>query len=265
MEQSQDSLIRLFSDYVPISGIGRLEQEPGDDPALVGKRLGLLNGATWIALWSNYFGQQALPGVKLVNAGSDAVQLAFTEAFVNGQPCPPQANIDAFARMARDLVQLGRVDAILITCSTMNRSYEAVARAVDVPVVQIDAPMMEAAVNHGGRVLVLASLVTTVNSTQALLEETAQRLGKQVDSTGVTVEEAWHRLAAGDVRGHNELLADAIREAQSQEPISCAVLAQLSMAVFLLSYPDPVAEFGIPVFTSGQLGFQRMRDILLAL
>ncbi|HID75865.1 MAG TPA: hypothetical protein EYP56_07695 [Planctomycetaceae bacterium] len=256
--------IRLFSDYVTVTGIGRLESGPGGDPALVGKQLGLLNGASWITLWCNYFGKRYLPGVKLVNAGNDAVQLNFTEAYVKGEPCPPQENIHAFVRMARDLVELGHVDAILITCSTMNRSYPAVAEAVDVPVVQIDMPMMEAAVNHGGKVLVIATLVTTVNSTQALLEETAQRLGKGVVSAGVTVEEAWHRLAAGDIQGHNDLLAQAIRESTARESFGCVVLAQLSMTVFLLSYPDPEAEFGLPVFTSGQLGFQRVKEVLTA-
>ena len=82
--------------------------------------------------------------------------------------------------------------------------------------------------------------------------------------TGVTVEEAWHRLAVGDVQGHNTLLAKAIREAQAREPLGCVVLAQLSMTAFALSYPDPEAEFGLPVFTSGQTGFQRMREILIA-
>jgi len=259
-----DDPLRLFSDYVAVTGVGRLESEVHGDPALVGKRLGLINGASWITLWCNYFGKLYLPGVQLVNAGNDAVQLNFTRAFADGEPCPPQSSIDAFVRFAHDLVDLGDVDAILITCSTMNRSCPAVAEAVAVPVVQIDMPMMEAAVNHGGKVLVIATLVTTVNSTQALLQETAQRLGKAVTSTGVTVEEAWHRLAEGDVRGHNALLAEAIREAQAREAIGCVVLAQLSMTVFALSYPDAEAEFGVPVFTSGQTGFQRMREILTA-
>ncbi len=259
-----DDPIRLFSEHIAVTGIGRLEPKPGNDAALLGKRLGLINGASWITLWCNYFGHYYLPGVRLVNAGNDAVQLNFTRAFANGEPCPPQENIDLFARTARDLVALASVDAILITCSTMNRSYEAVVEAVDVPVVQIDMPMMEAAVSHGGRILVIATLVTTVNSTLALLEETALRLGKPYATSGVTVEEAWHRLAEGDVQGHNVLLARAIRQVQAREEISCVVLAQLSMALFALSYPDPVAEFGLPVFTSGQEGFQRMREILAA-
>jgi hypothetical protein len=68
----------------------------------------------------------------------------------------------------------------------------------------------------------------------------------------------------GDIRGHNVLLAKAIREAQARETLGCVVLAQLSMTVFALSYPDAEAEFGLPVFTSGQMGFQRMREILTA-
>jgi len=257
--------LRLFSDYVAVTGIGRLEPEPNGDPALLGKRLGLINGACWITLWCDYFGKLYLPGVQLVNAANDAVQLNFTRAFANGEPCPPQSNIEAFVRTARDLVELGDVDAILITCSTMNRSYGAVSKAVDVPVVQIDMPMMEAAVHHGGKVLVIATLVTTVKSTQALLQETAQRLCTTVTYTGVNVEEAWHRLSEGDVQGHNILLAQAIREAKACEPLGCVVLAQLSMTAFALSYPDPEAEFGLPVFTSGQTGFQRMREILTAI
>lgn len=257
--------LKLFSDYIALTGIGRVDQAQRGDPALVGKRLGLINAATWITLWCNYFGKLYLPGVQLINASNDAVQLNFTRAFDAGELCPPQPNIDAFVRMARDLVELGRVDAILITCSTMNRSYAAVAQAVRVPVVQIDQPMMEAAVQHGGKILIIATLVTTVNSTLALLRETAQRFGKPADCVGVTVADAWQCLSAGDIVAHNELLARAIRDAQAREKIGCVVLAQLSMSVFALAYPDPIAVFGVPVFNSGQCGFQRMREILRAL
>lgn len=257
--------LRLFSEYVALTGIGCAPQSAQGDPALVGKRLGLINASSWITLWCNYFGKLYLPGVQLINASNDAVQLNFTRAFDAGEPCPPPANIDTFVRMARDLVELGRVDAILITCSTMNRSYAAVAQAVRVPVVPIDLPMMQAAIQHGGKILVLATLGTTVNSTLALLRETAQQSNQPADCIGITVAEAWQRLAEGNLVAHNELLARAIRDAQAREKIGCVVLAQLSMSVFALAYPDPLATFGVPVFNSGQCGFQRMREILRAL
>ncbi|MBN1147092.1 MAG: hypothetical protein JXA78_07540 [Anaerolineales bacterium] len=256
---------RLFADYLKVTGVAHIGPEASGDPKLIGKRLGLLNGASWVTLWSNYFGRLYLPGVHLVNVGNEAVQINFMQAHHAGKPTPPQSNIDAFVRYARDLVELGHVDAVLITCSTMNRSYPQVQAALEpfgVPVVQIDRPMMERAVEHGGRILVVATHGPTVGSTQALLRETSEQKGVEVSFSGLQVEEAWEQLAHGDVPGHNELLAAGIRQKISQEEIGCVVLAQLSMTVFLLSYPDPLAEFGVPVFTSGQCGFEYMRDLL---
>jgi hypothetical protein len=34
------------------------------------------------------------------------------------------------------------------------------------------------------------------------------------------------------------------------------------MTFFLLDHPDPEADFGIPVFTSGRCGFERAAEIL---
>jgi hypothetical protein len=258
---------RYFAESLKVSGIPHLGPEKEGDPGLLGKRLGLLNGGSWIVPWANYFGRKYLPGVHLINIGNEAVQLNFMRAHHDGQPTPPQSNIDAFERYARDLVELGNVDAVLITCSTMNRSYPQVQEALagyGVPVVQIDRPMMEAAVRHGGRVLVVATHGPTVASTQALLEETASEMGRDISFAGVTVHEAWERLAEGDVEGHNTLLAEAICQAQAAEgDIASVVLAQLSMTVFLLSYPDPQQTFGVPVFTSGQCGFEYVRELLM--
>ena len=256
---------QLFSDYLRVTGVAHLGPEPMGAPELLGKRLGVINGASWITLWSNYFGRLYLPGVNLINVGNEAVQISFMHAHAEGEPCPPPANIAAFVRYARDLVELANVHAVLITCSTMNRAYPQVEAALEpygVPVVQIDRPMMERAVAHGGRVLVVATHGPTVKSTQALLQEAAEDMGRDVAYTGATVEEAWERLAAGDVLGHNRVLARTIRNRLSREQVGCVVLAQLSMSVFLLSHPDPVADFGVPVFTSGQCGFERVRELL---
>ncbi|NDJ86670.1 MAG: aspartate/glutamate racemase family protein, partial [Chloroflexi bacterium] len=245
-----------------ITGVAHLDPEPEGDPGLLGKRLGLINGSSWTTTWSNYFGRLYAPGAHLINVGNEAVQLNFMQAHQAGQPTPPQSNIDAFVRYARDLVELANVDAIMITCSTMNRAYPAVQDAVDVPVVSIDEPMMRRAVEKGGRVLVIATHGPTVASTQKLLTETAARLDREVAFAGETVEAAWHKLATGDVKGHNHILADVIRAHLRQEEIGCVVLAQLSMTVLLFSYPDPVKEFGAPVFTSGQCGFEHMAALL---
>jgi len=258
--------IQWFGETLRLTGVAHTDPEKQGKAEFIGKRLGLLNGSSWITAWSSYFGRLFLPGVHLVNVGNEAVQINFMEAHQQGLPTPPQSNIDAFVRYARDLAELGHVDAIMITCSTMNRSFPAVEEAMKpygIPILQIDRPMMERAVEQGGRTLVIATHGPTVSSTQALLKETADACNKSIDFDGETVESAWYRLAEGDVQGHNELLAKSIRTYTDKGKIDSVVLAQLSMTVFLLSYPDPIAEFGVPVFTSGQCGFEAVRDLFL--
>lgn len=257
--------IRLFGDYMKVTGVPTLDAEPVGDPRWSGKTLGVVNGATWVTLWSNFFGKRTLPGVRIVNVGNEGVQLNFMRAHQRGDPCPPRINIDLFCNYARDLFELVRVDAILISCSTMNRAMRDVRRSmseVGVPVVQIDEAMMEEAVDTQGRILVVATHGPTVKSTQSLLEETADRRGKPVTFVGETVEDAFDALGDGEIERHNEIIAQAIRRGQAAQEVDIVVLAQLSMSVFAFSYPDPVAEFGVRVLNSGQTGFQRAGEVL---
>jgi hypothetical protein len=284
----------LFGAYMKITGVPTLSFPETGDPRLRGKKLGVVNGSSWTNLWSTWFGGRALPEVKLVQVGNEGVQLNFMGAHHRGEPCPPQINIDLFCRYAEDLVKLYGVDAVIITCSTMNRSAGAVRKALEpygVPVVQIDEAMMEEAVVRGGRILVVATHGPTVKSTQELLRETAGRLGKTVDFAGATVEEAFELLGRGDIAGHNRVVEEAIRGALRTETRGAAgdggsaadggstagyrsrensgirtiVLAQLSMSVFTFDWPAARAEeeFGAPVLTSGETGFMRAREVLL--
>lgn len=138
------------------------------------------------------------------------------DAHLLGIGGPPQLNIDLTTKYARDLIELVGVDAILLTCSTMNRATRAVREALaplGVPVVQIDEAMMDEAVLsvRDGKILVTATHGPTVASTQALLQETAVSLGKQVQFSGMTVEKAFQLLGQGLITEHNEVIADAIR------------------------------------------------------
>ncbi len=265
MSAGEMNPIDLFGAYMKLVGVPTLDDLPCEDPQLAGKKLGLVNGSAWITLWTYFFGRKFLPGVKLINVGNEGVQLNFMESHRKGEPCPPQINIDLFAQYAEQLVELSKVDAILITCSTMNRAADSVRHAMDkhgVGVVQIDEAMMEQATATKGKILIVATHGPTVKSTQSLLEETAQRLGKTPTFSGATVEEAFDLLGKGDIEGHNRIVADAIRDKTTQEHIDIVVLAQLSMTVFKLSYPDCRSEFGVEVLTSGETGFARVGKVL---
>jgi len=248
-----------------VTGVPDIAPEEGPDPKLSGKKLGVVNGSSWTSLWSSYFGKTMLPGVKIINVGNEAVQLNFMQAHSRGLACPPQINIDLFCKYASDLYDLHQVDAVMISCSTMNRAFRQVSdtmKAVGVPVIQIDEAMMEQAVSSEGRILVVATHGPTVKSTESLLRETADRLGKKVDFVGATVEEAFELLGRGEIAEHNQAIAEAIRSAQSRDKADIVVLAQLSMSVFSFSFPEPEKEFGIRVLNSGQTGFARAAEVL---
>ena len=121
---------------------------------------------------------------------------------------------------------------------------------------------MEKAVEKGGHVLVVATHGPTVISTQALLNETAEEMGKEITFDGLHTELPWEHLANSDIKSHNESLAEAVREKISKNKYDSVVFAQLSMTAFLLSYPNPEKIFGLPIFTSGQCGFEAVGEIL---
>lgn len=206
--------IRLFSDYMRVVGTPCLSFEEAPNPLLQGKKLGVINGSSWVSLWSDWFGRKILPGVKIVNVGNQAVQLSFMTAHAQHLPCPPEINVECFCRYALDLYNLYKVDAILISCSTMNRAYhrvQEVMRPYNVPVIQIDEAMMEEAIKEDGRILIIATHGPTVDSTRMLLEETAQRLGYQPKFAGATIENAFDLLGEGRIEEHNQQIAETIR------------------------------------------------------
>ena len=260
-----DNPSQLFGEYMRLTGVPQLADFEGTDPKLSGKRLGVVNGSNWVSLWSTYFGQKMLPGVKIINVGNEAVQLNFMKAHHEGKPVPPQINIDLFCNYAKDLYDLHQVDAVLISCSTMNRAFSQVKKHMEpygVPVVQIDEAMMEEAVNTEGKILVIATHGPTVRSTQNLLTETAERLGKKVNFAGATIEEAFELLGTGKIKEHNTAIADTISDSLAKEKIDIVVLAQLSMSVFAFDYTDPKKTFGVKVLNSGETGFERAGKIL---
>ena len=258
--------VAFFGDYMRLTGTPSLDPEPGK-LAFAGKTLGLVNGSNWVSLWGTYFGRKLLPGAKLIHSGSDMVQLHFMAAHHAGRRCPPTVNVRMFVRSAQELVNLNGADAILVTCSTMNRAIKDIRHALArkrVPVIQIDEAMMEEAVNIGGRILVIATHGPTVKSTQNLLQETAERLGKSVDFEGATIERAFDLLGEGKIKEHNRLIADTIRRVQRTKKIDLVVLAQLSMSVFSFTHPDPIADFGVKVLNSAETGFRRVGELLAA-
>ncbi|MGQ9629440.1 MAG: aspartate/glutamate racemase family protein [bacterium] len=222
---------------------------------LTGKTLGIIHAGVWIVQTGVRFAKEIMPEVRLMHICDDSVQMNFMEAGVGNIP---PANYYRFVTYAKFLKEAG-ADAVLFGCSTMNHSSELAAEMVDIPIIQIDRPMMEKAVRMGRRIGLLATLDTTVPSSLRLLKKVAEEAEKKIEIVEMFCGEAFERLMSGDTQGHDDLLLKEIEKFSDR--VDVVVMAQLSMSVL----EDKVKGFKIPVLNSGREGFTRAREILESL
>ncbi|MFF2520827.1 aspartate/glutamate racemase family protein [Streptomyces liangshanensis] len=135
----------------------------------------------------------------------------------------PEAVSDAVEAALEDVVAEGAA-AVLCTCSTLGEVAEKAGRALGVPVLRVDRPMAAAAA-EAGRVVVVATVESTLEPTLTLIREEAA--GRPVDLRTVLVDGAWERFEAGDLDGYLDAVAAAVDAVVAADVI---VLAQASMA-----------------------------------
>jgi len=118
-------------------------------------------------------------------------------------------------------------DGILFTCSAFGDAIEAARATVAVPVLKPDEAALEAALDAGPRIALLATFPATIPSITRELDKVARQRGVvPVVTTGV-VEGALRALQSGDADRHDALIAEA---AARHEDADALVLAQFSMA-----------------------------------
>ncbi|MEU6806032.1 aspartate/glutamate racemase family protein [Streptomyces neyagawaensis] len=131
------------------------------------------------------------------------------------------ASVAGDVRALLDEAVAGGAAAVLCTCSSIG----AVAEATDVgvPVLRVDRPMAAAAVAAGPRIVVLATVRSTLAPTVALIEEEATG---PVEIRTLQLDDAWALFEAGDTEGYARAIAGAADEVTDVDAI---VLAQASM------------------------------------
>ncbi|MFG2309343.1 aspartate/glutamate racemase family protein [Streptomyces sp. NPDC048566] len=155
----------------------------------------------------------------------------------------PAAVADDVRTVLRRAVDAG-ARAVLCTCSTLGAVAERTGAAV--PVLRVDRPMAAAAVAAGPRVVVLATVASTLGPTVALIEEEARLAGRAVEVRTRLVADAWDLFAAGDTGGCARLVADAADAVTEADAI---VLAQASMTP-----AQDLVGTAVPVLSSPRLG-----------
>ncbi len=184
------------------------------------KTLGLVHtSATLVPIFAALC-KAKLPGVEIFNIADDSL---IKDVIARGELT--QATARRVAGHVASAEAAG-ADYILVTCSSIGRAVEASAALAGVPVLRVDQPMADKAVQMGRKIGVLATLSTTLEPTADLIRRRAAAggAGRTIELTSRLCEGAFEALMGGDAAKHDAMVAAALEEMSGQ--VEVIVLAQ---------------------------------------
>jgi hypothetical protein len=219
------------------------------------KTLGLVHtSATLVPLFQQLC-KTKLPGIDTFNIADDSL---IKDVIAKGQLTPQTAR-----RVVEHIAsaEAAGADYIMVTCSSIGAAVETGATLAGVPVLRVDQPMADKAVQMAarGKIGVIATLPTTLAPTADLITRRAAKTGKQVAVTSKLCEGAFEALMSGDSAKHDSMVAAALKELAGQ--VEVIVLAQASMARVVDGLPE--ADKKVPILASPALAVDFLATVLL--
>jgi Asp/Glu/hydantoin racemase len=217
------------------------------------KTLGLVHtSATLVPMFAELCSKY-LPGVKTFNIVDDSL---IKNTIACGELTPATSRrVVNYAGSAQD----AGADFILFTCSSIGPAVEMAASLTKVPVLRVDQPMADQAVQTGKRIGVIATLSTTLEPTSDLVKRRAAAAGKEIELVSRLCEGAFDALMSGDTATHDKMVGDALT--QLSKEVDVILLAQASMArvVDILDSADK----RVPILASPTIAIQHLASVLL--
>lgn len=148
-------------------------------------------------------------------------------------------------------------DGILYTCSAFGRAITEARQGLRVPALKPEEAMVEAALERGGRIVVLATFAPTLSSMEQEFRALAEAQGMPMPDLDLRhVDGAQAALKDGDAARHDALIVDGAERAGTPDSL---LLAQFSMA----HVADAIAERpGRQVMTSPAAAVRKLRRLL---
>ena len=217
-----------------------------------GKTLALVHtSATLVPMFAELCSKY-LPHVKTFNIVDDSL---IKNTIACGELTPDTSRrVVNYAGSAQD----AGADFILFTCSSIGPAVEAAAALTKVPVLRVDQPMAEKAVQTGRRIGVIATLSTTLEPTSDLVKRRAAAAGKEIVLVSRLCEGAFDALMSGDAATHDKKVGDALKQLSTE--VDVIVLAQASMARVVDTLSE--AEKKVPILASPPIAIQHLATIL---
>jgi Asp/Glu/hydantoin racemase len=216
------------------------------------KTLGLIHTSATLVPVFQQLCNQYLPGVQVFNIVDDSL---IKNVIKCGELRPDTARrAVGYAASAES----AGADFILYTCSSIGPAVETAATLTRVPVLRVDQPMADKAVQTGRRIGVIATLSTTLDPTTDLVKRRATVAEKQVQVISKLCEGAFDALMSGDTAKHDAMVGKALKELSSE--VDVIVLAQASMARVVDTLDE--ADKKIPILASPGIAIAHIATLL---
>jgi Asp/Glu/hydantoin racemase len=137
---------------------------------------------------------------------------------------------------------------MLFTCSSTSPAIDIARRLVDIPILKIDDPMAERAVELGRRIGVVCTTKSTQGPSENLIRSHAAKKGKPVEIASVLQSDAYEARLAGRQDRHDAIVTNAALHLA--DTCDVIVLAQASLAHLAQTLQG---RLSVPVLSSPEL------------
>jgi Asp/Glu/hydantoin racemase len=216
------------------------------------RRIALLHTVVFLAEMFRKLFQESLPDTESFHIVDESI---IQELFKVGHMAPKIVRrIATQVTLAND----AGADLILFTCSSTSPAVDTVRNLIDIPIMKIDEPLADKAIELGEKIGVITTAKTTLRPSIDLIQSRAAEKGKPVEIVSTLETEAFQARLNGNVGEHDRIVKGAIDKLSEQCDV--IVLAQASMAHIV---EQTRGSYDIPILASPELCMSALKDMVI--
>jgi len=201
------------------------------------------------------FMARCAPDIDIVHIYNGLVK---RDNFSSPVGCTPKSNLVRYTNFARELQAAG-CDIIVSCCSLMRHATMYGAQAVDVPFIQLDAMVLDAAADGYSRIGVINTTEYVVPYVSEHLNTRAGSAGKKPDILFSNNNAVLQLFNAGDFESHDRIVLEDMRKLEGQG-VDCILMGQIPLG--LMEEKIRAAKFNVPVLLAGESAFRHIAELL---
>ncbi len=200
---------------------------------------------------------ELMPGVDIFNMVDESLlQNTIRAGHLQPQTAHRLATLIALAQDAG-------ADAVMVTCSSVGAAVEASRPFIQIPVLRVDQPMVDRAVQIASAAHKRIGVAATLEPTSALVKQRAQAAGQpDLEIIAQLCSGAFEAVTAGDTVTHDRLVSEGLEKLAGQ--VDVIVLAQASMARVVESLPADSPARQVLILSSPRDGVMALASMLEA-